>query len=97
VVKIDVEGAEAAVLAGGWKTLSQARAIVLEFHPTKLTRDFGVDRDLFWQDVCRLGKAIHALGVCDGMCSGWRRVDGETTGWPSSTTRLLLVDDRGKV
>jgi Methyltransferase FkbM domain len=60
VVKIDVEGAEAKVVAGGSEVLRRARAIVLEVHETKL-RELGVDPATFRQSVDGLGKQTTVL------------------------------------
>ena len=61
LVKIDVEGAESLVIAGGNETLSRAPSIVLEFHPTKLTRDFSCSPEDFIGQLLTLDKNIYLL------------------------------------
>jgi FkbM family methyltransferase len=60
IVKIDVEGAEAKVLAGGGKVLRRTRAVLLEIHEPQL-RASGVDPDVFRQSVDALGKRLTVL------------------------------------
>jgi FkbM family methyltransferase len=60
VIKIDVEGAEAKVVAGATEVLRGTRAIVIELHDPKL-RAFGVDPATFRQSLDGLGKQITLL------------------------------------
>ena len=61
LVKIDVEGAESLVITGGSETLSRSPAVVLEFHPTKLARDFSCSREDFVNQLQTLNKTIYLL------------------------------------
>lgn len=91
LVKIDVEGAEAAVLAGGSKTLNSVRRLFLELHPVKLRRDFGVEPMQFFREVISLGMQVY---MPDGK-------GGAPFGSPVSesavfahTVRLMLVREQ---
>ena len=88
VVKIDVEGGEAAIFAGGWATLSRSKAVFLEFHPKKLSRDFSVDLDMFWQDIFRLSDKVYRPGYGGRDCWGLNILQTEKF---AETVRLVLV------
>jgi FkbM family methyltransferase len=60
VVKIDVEGAEGAVLRGGRETLRRARCIVVELHADKM-REMGEDPEAVLDGFRELGE-VEELG-----------------------------------
>ena len=60
VIKIDVEGAEASVFAGGGDILRRCRAVLLEIHEPQL-RAGGVDPQVFMHSVHTLGKRMTVL------------------------------------
>jgi FkbM family methyltransferase len=62
VVKIDVEGAEARVVAGGRATLAAASAVLVEFHDDKLVAQGG-DPALFMARLFELADVVTVLDV----------------------------------
>ncbi len=62
IIKIDVEGGEAGVLAGGNRSLRRARCVYLEFHCDKL-REQGIDPAQLWRQLFTLGKDVFLLGT----------------------------------
>lgn len=89
VVKIDVEGAEAAVFAGGRKTLREARVIFLEYHPVTLERDFGIAPHDFVREMFGLGKAVYEPDA--NHAGEWGQELRQPVEFPR-TTRLVLVE-----
>jgi FkbM family methyltransferase len=69
VIKIDVEGGETEVVAGGRSSLQQARAILLEFHEAEIM-ELGGDPRLFWNQLFDLGKRVVLLTPSDGLPVG---------------------------
>ncbi|HCB34625.1 MAG TPA: hypothetical protein DEP69_05645 [Acidimicrobiaceae bacterium] len=67
VVKIDVEGSEAAVLAGGVATLRRRRPhLVLEFTPDEIEARTGEPAERFLAEIAGLGYRIGVLDPADG-------------------------------
>ena len=60
VLKIDVEGAEARVLAGGRHMLAEAREVVIELHERQLVSQ-GTDPSEVMEELFRLGDRIAVL------------------------------------
>jgi FkbM family methyltransferase len=69
VIKVDVEGGEAEVLAGGSYMLKKARAILLEFHEPEI-RELGSDPKLPWEFLFNLGKRVVLLSPSSGLPAG---------------------------
>ena len=69
VIKIDVEGGETGVLAGGHAALRQARAIMIEFHEVEI-RESGADPKLFWNQLFELGKRVFLVTPSGGLPAG---------------------------
>jgi len=86
-IKIDVEGAEAKVFAGGLEALRQAKTVFLEIHEKEL-RNFGVDPRAFWHEVCTLGKAIYRANTQGDAFQKSELFENEKL---SSIERLVLI------
>jgi FkbM family methyltransferase len=69
VIKIDVEGGETGVFAGGRSSLRQARAILLEFHELEI-RESGADPKFLWSQLFELGKKVSLLTPSHGLPAG---------------------------
>ena len=65
IIKIDVEGAEVRVFGGGSRVLTQARAILLEYHHRRI-RHYGVDASGFYQSLFELDKRLYIVGQRGG-------------------------------
>lgn len=69
VIKIDVEGGEAGVLAGGSYILQKAHTILLEFHEPEI-RELGYDPKIPWEFLFNLGKRVVLLQPSSGLPAG---------------------------
>lgn len=58
VAKVDVEGAEGLVLAGGQRTFAKLRAVIFELHPEKLKSSFGTEPSSILARIRELGFRI---------------------------------------
>jgi FkbM family methyltransferase len=82
VAKVDVEGAEGLVLAGGTEAFARMRAVILELHPEKLELSFRTHPSAVLARIRDLGFRIW---TADQL----REIDSQQTF--HTTTRLLLL------
>jgi FkbM family methyltransferase len=61
VIKIDVEGAELAVLEGARKLLAQARPVLIFEHVAGTARLYGASSQALWDLLCELGYVVFSV------------------------------------
>jgi FkbM family methyltransferase len=61
VLKIDVEGAELAVLEGGQRILSSVRPLLILEHVAETAKPYGVDPEAIWDLLSELGYTIFSV------------------------------------
>jgi len=100
VIKIDVEGAELAVLEGGRALLSRARPTIIFEHVASASALYGVQSGMLWDELAELGYAIFTAAGDGPIPRGQLGGEATTVNWlatPALSWPLRRAGDRASL